>query len=207
MSYNYMDLSTVSNKRLLELTLRETDNSKVIEELLGQYTSLRDLANATQAELVAIKGIGPAKAISLLASIELARRISKPEKEPPTIIRSAMDVSSLVMSEMRYLDREYFRTILLNTKNHVIRTETVSIGTLNASMVHPRELFKVAIKNSAAAVILLHNHPSGDPTPSREDIQLTKRIIEAGELLGITVFDHVIIGDGSYVSLKERGLV
>lgn len=207
MNLKYMDFSVLSNKKLLELTLRETNDSKVVDELFEQYASLRELTSATQSELIAIKGIGPAKAISLLAFIELAKRISTYEQKRPDIIRGAEDVASLVMAEMRYLDREYFRTVLLNTKNHVLRIDTISIGTLNASMVHPRELFKVAIRNSAAAVILLHNHPSGDPTPSREDIQLTQRLVEAGELLGITVLDHIIIGDGIFISLKAKGLM
>ena len=111
------------------------------------------------------------------------------------------------MFEMRFLDREHFRAILLNTKNHVIRIVTVAIGTFSSTAVHPRELFKSAIKASAAGIILVHNHPSGDPTPSDPDIEITSHLVEAGKLLGIEVLDHVIIGDSSFTSFKERGLV
>ncbi|OPX92134.1 MAG: hypothetical protein A4E52_00136 [Pelotomaculum sp. PtaB.Bin013] len=111
------------------------------------------------------------------------------------------------MAEMRFLDREHFRVMLLNTKNQVLRIETVSIGTLSSSQVHPRELFKFAVKNSAAAIILVHNHPSGEPTPSREDIDITGRLADAGKIMGIEVLDHIIIGDGKFVSFKEKGLL
>ena len=110
------------------------------------------------------------------------------------------------MNEMRYLDREHFRAILLNTKNHVLRVETIGIGTLNSTAVHPREVFKLAVKYSAAAIILVHNHPSGDPTLSRDDLEVTKRLVEVGKVLGIDILDHIIIGDGKFVSLKEKGL-
>ncbi len=108
---------------------------------------------------------------------------------------------------MRYLDREHFKVILLNTKNHVLEIESVSVGNLNSSLVHPRELFKKAILKSAAGVILVHNHPSGDPQPSDEDRQVTARMVEAGEIIGIEVLDHIVIGDGRYASLRERGLM
>ena len=121
-------------------------------------------------------------------------------------IRSPEDASNLVMEEMRHFDRN-ISGFLLNTKNQVISCETISIGNLNSSLVHPRELFKIAIKKSAASLILIHNHPSGDPTPSHEDIQITKRIIEAGKLLGIEVLDHIIIGDKIFISMKEKALI
>jgi len=111
------------------------------------------------------------------------------------------------MEEMRCLDREYFRVLLLNTKNHVLKMETVSIGTLNCSAVHPREVFKPAIRNSAAAIILVHNHPSGDATPSRNDAEVTQRLSEAGKLLGIEILDHLVIGDGLFTSFKDKGLI
>jgi DNA repair protein RadC len=111
------------------------------------------------------------------------------------------------MEEMRFLEKEHFKVILLNIKNHVISVEDISIGSLNSSIVHPREVFKPAIKRSSASIILAHNHPSGDPTPSREDIDITRRLCEAGKILGIEVIDHVIIGNGSFVSLKEKGVI
>jgi DNA repair protein RadC len=120
-------------------------------------------------------------------------------------ITSPEDVISLMMDEMRYLTKEYFKVIMLNVKNKVIAIETISIGSLNTSIVHPREVFKAAIERSCSSIILVHNHPSGDPTPSREDIEVTKRLVEGGNILGIKVLDHVIIGDGRGISLKEKG--
>jgi DNA repair protein RadC len=111
------------------------------------------------------------------------------------------------MNEMRYLDREHFRILLLNTKNVVLKNCLVSIGSVNSSLVHPREVFKSAIKNSASAVILCHNHPSGEPTPSSEDIKITAKLVESGKLLGIEVLDHVILGNGVFVSLKDKGML
>jgi DNA repair protein RadC len=111
------------------------------------------------------------------------------------------------MEEMRYLDKEYFKVVMLNVKNRVISVENISIGSLNSSIVHPREVFKPAIKRSSAAVILVHNHPSGDTTPSREDIEITRRLVEAGKILGIEVLDHIIFGNSDYLSFKEKGLL
>ena len=120
-------------------------------------------------------------------------------------IKSPKDVADLVMARLRFLKHERFLAVHLNTKNKVLSIETISIGTLDSSLVHPRELFKTAIKNSSAALILAHNHPSGDPYPSREDLTLTRRLREGGEILGIQILDHVIIGDNRYVSLREEG--
>lgn len=125
----------------------------------------------------------------------------------PVIIRSPHDAAELLSEQMRYLQKEHFVCVFLNTKNHVIAQETLSMGSLNASIVHPREVFRAAIKCSSASLVCAHNHPSGDPTPSPEDISLTARLVEAGQIVGIDVLDHLIIGDGSFVSLKERGLM
>ncbi|MFZ3076424.1 MAG: DNA repair protein RadC, partial [Psychrobacter glacincola] len=141
------------------------------------------------------------------AALELGKRVSAMAPEIRPVIRSPKDISILLMEEMRHLDREQFRTVLLNTKNQVLETEVVSVGSLNSSIVHPREVFKNPIKKSAAALILVHNHPSGDPTPSREDIEVTKRLTEAGKILGIDILDHIIIGDNRYSSLKEKDLI
>jgi len=207
MPTTYPDFSMLSTKELLAITLRENSSSEIVDEL-SQHFSLRELTEATVCELSAIKGIGERKAIVLLAAIELARRLcfSAPCADIK-IIRSPQDVGSLLMNEMRYLDREHFRVLILNTKNHILKNCLVSIGSLNSSLVHPREVFKQAIKSSGAAVILIHNHPSGDPYPSNEDIEITKRLHEAGKIVGIEVLDHIIIGDGSFVSLKERSVL
>lgn len=207
MKSKYPDVTSLTTKELLSLTLRESPYSPVIDELNNRFTSLRDLIEVTLPELTEIKGLGPGKASALLALIELARRLNSPPSEEPKIIRSPQDVANLVMNEMRHLDREHFRVMLLNTKNHVIRIDTISIGTLNSSAVHPRELFKSAVKHSTASIILLHNHPSGDPAPSPEDIEITNRLAEVGNLLGISVLDHVVLGDGRFISFKEKGLI
>ncbi len=123
------------------------------------------------------------------------------------VVKSPADVAALLMPDMRYLRKEQFRLILLNTKNMLIEVKTVSEGSLTASIVHPREVFSIAVKRSCSAVLCVHNHPSGDPEPSREDIETTRRLVSVGEILGVKVLDHIIIGDGRYISLKERGLI
>lgn len=153
-----------------------------------------------------LKGIGPAKACQIKAAIELGRRVNTHPPEQPKI-GSPGDVAALLTDELRYLKQEHFMVLLLDNKNKVIKTETISIGTINASLVHPREVFVKAIRQHAAAVILAHNHPSGDPRPSAEDRAITKRLLESGELLGIPVLDHVVIGGADYVSFKESGYI
>lgn len=177
------------------------------DQLLAATGGLRRLAAASPEELRRVPGIGPAKAAQVLAALELGRRLLAlgPEERRP--VRSPADAATLMMPEMRFLAKEHFRVLLLDAKNRIVASELVSIGTLNSSLVHPRELFRRAIQTSAAAVILVHNHPSGDPAPSAEDLSLTRRLVEAGKLLGIEVLDHLIIGDNRYVSLKERGLL
>ncbi|HHY92884.1 MAG TPA: DNA repair protein RadC [Firmicutes bacterium] len=173
----------------------------------GEESGLLHLATADVKELAQCPGIGITKAVQVKAALELGRRLVRSGLDRGPRIHAPRDVYLLVHDEMRLLDREHFRTIMLSTKHQVIAQETVAIGSLSAALVHPRELFKSCIKKSAAAVILVHNHPSGDPEPSPEDINLTQRLAEAGRLLGIEVLDHVIVGDGRYVSLKERGLL
>ena len=155
---------------------------------------------------VLLKGIGPAKACQIKAAIELGRRVNTHPPEQPKI-GSPKDVAALLTDELRYLKQEHFMVLLLDNKNKVIKTETISIGTINASLVHPREVFVKAIRQHAAAVILAHNHPSGDPKPSAEDRAITKRLLESGDLLGIPVLDHVVIGGADYVSFKESGYI
>ncbi len=173
---------------------------------LGETGSgLRYLVTSAVEELQRVPGVGRAKAVTLKAAVELGRRIASTQAARASV-RSPQDVSTLVMEEMRYLDREQFRIILLDAKNHVLGVKTVSVGSLSSSIVHPREIFKDAIARSSAAIILVHNHPSGDPTPSREDVEVTRRLVEAGRLLGIEVLDHVVVGDNRYVSFKEKGI-
>jgi len=173
----------------------------------GGKSGLAYLIDSTIEELSNIKGIGTAKAVQLKAAVELGRRISSYSWRRQVTITSPLDVKELLMEEMRFLEKEHFKTILLNTKNQVISIEEISVGSLNSSIVHPREVFKPAIRRSSASVILVHNHPSGDPTPSKEDIEVTSRLVNAGNILGIAVLDHIIIGNNSIVSLKEQGLM
>ena len=200
----------LSNQEILAILLRTGVKGENVldlaERILLEY-GLPGLARLTVHEMSNIHGMGLAKAASLKAALELGRRLVTTDPITRPTINSPEDVASLVMEEMRYLDREHFRVISLTTKNHVLGISQISIGSLNSSIVHPRECFKEAIRRNSNAIILVHNHPSGDPTPSREDIQVSKRLVESGTLLGIEVLDHVIIGDNQYISLKERGIL
>lgn len=159
-------------------------------------------------ELIELEGVGPAAAARLLACVEMSRRASGPVEETRPTISTPEDVVALCAPQLRGRDREHFWTLALNTKNRLIRVIEVSVGSLNASIVHPRELFKDAVRSSAASVVVVHNHPSGDPTPSGADIQLTRRLVKAGDVLGVEVLDHVVIGDGgAHASLRDLGLM
>ncbi|MFO8059169.1 MAG: DNA repair protein RadC [Bacillota bacterium] len=170
----------------------------------GSDAVLRNLLDTSVEELCDISGIGRAKASAIVAAVELGRRVAA-EMPRSSEVNGPQDVARILVEDMRYLDRECFKIVLLNTRNRVLGIEVVSVGGLDSSVVHPREIFKVCVRRSAAAVILAHNHPSGDPTPSREDIEVTERIVSAGTLMGIDVLDHLIIGDDCYVSLREQG--
>ncbi|MES1038035.1 RadC family protein [Peribacillus simplex] len=200
---------SLSNQELLALLLRTGSKEESVLQLSGRlinsFKGLRLLKEASVEELTVIRGIGEAKAIQILASVELGRRINKLNDQDRYVIRSPEDGANYCMEEMRFLSQEHFVCLYLNTKNQVLQKTTVFIGSLNASIVHPREVFKEAFKRSAASIICLHNHPSGDPSPSREDIEVTKRLVECGKIIGIEVLDHIIIGEHKYVSLKEKG--
>ncbi|GAA1370228.1 DNA repair protein RadC [Peribacillus frigoritolerans] len=200
---------SLSNQELLALLLRTGSREESVLQLSGRlinsFKGLRLLKEASVEELTVIKGIGEAKAIQILASVELGRRINNLNDQDRYVIRSPEDGANYCMEEMRFLSQEHFVCLYLNTKNQVLQKTTVFIGSLNASIVHPREVFKEAFKRSAASIICLHNHPSGDPSPSREDIEVTKRLVECGKIIGIEVLDHIIIGEHKYVSLKEKG--
>ncbi len=178
-------------------------------ELLEKFGSLEGIAQAGFSEICGkngVKGIGKAKAAEIKAAIELGRRHQKPSLAGASFC-SSEDVASYYRPRMKDLKKEIFRCALLDTKNKIIRDEVVSIGSLTSSIVHPRDTFKAAIRESAAAVIFIHNHPSGDTKPSQEDILLTRRLVQAGEILGVQVLDHIIIGDGSHFSFRENGLI
>lgn len=201
----------LSNAELLAILLRTgTANESAVKlagKVLAACGGLRHLTDMTVEQLTAIKGIGPAKALQLKAGIELGRRLSRSRLDDAPQIRSPRDAAELVRDELRFLTKEHFIVLFLNTKNRVIGKETLSIGSLNASIVHPREVFRSAIQRNSASIICAHNHPSGDPTPSPEDIDVTRRLAEAGRLIGIELLDHIIIADQTHVSLKELGHV
>jgi DNA repair protein RadC len=199
----------LSNAELLAILLRTGTYSEsavtLAQRILSECGDFRSLVDMSKDQLTQIKGIGNAKALQIQASIELGRRLARSTHNEAVTIRSPESVANLMREELRYLQKEHFVCLFLNTKNHVIGQETLSMGSLNASIVHPREVFRAAIKRSSASIICVHNHPSGDPTPSPEDIQLTHRLVEAGSIIGIEVIDHIIIGDFKFVSLKEQG--
>ncbi|MCM0081138.1 DNA repair protein RadC [Geomonas sp. Red32] len=179
-------------------------------DLLAEFQSLRSLSDASCAEIQRIKGLGPAKASSVKAALDLARRLRGEQRpiESFTRFTSALQVYEQFSDldyEFRDIRKEYFMVLLLDGKNRIIKRIRVSEGSLNQSIVHPREVFNVAVRESAAAIILLHNHPTGDPTPSPEDLEVTRRLRDAGEVMGIKVLDHIIIGEGAFYSFAERG--
>lgn len=176
-------------------------------EMLAQYGSLSALAARDVAELTRIRGVGRAKAVRLAATFELTRRLRSRPSDGRVTLGSPERVFAHFGPLMEDLRKEVFRVVLLDAQNGLLRDVVVSEGTLSASLVHPREVFKPAILESAASLILLHNHPSGDPTPSKEDLRLTRQLAECARLLDLRIHDHVIIGKGQFVSLAQRGVL
>jgi len=199
----------LSSPELLALLLQTGTPTARVSDLAGRllvsFGSLEALSLARPGELVRENGIGPAKACAVLAAFELGRRVRLAPPARRAVIRTPADVSALVGAQMRHLDREHFRAVLLNTRHEVLDAVTIAVGGLDSAPIHPREVFKEAIRRSAAAVILVHNHPSGNPEPSGDDLRITTRLAEAGRVVGIDVLDHLIIGDGRFISLRERG--
>lgn len=202
-------VKALNNNELLAILINSGTREKTALQLATEILSqkkLSDLKEITPEELKMIPGIGNVKAARIIAALEFAKRIKNEIVEESPYVSCPKDVVNLVMEDMRSYDREHFKAILLNTKNKVLAMETISIGSLNSSLAHPREIFKNAIKRSAASIILIHNHPSGDPEPSREDINLTKELLKVSEILKIKIYDHVIIGDRRYFSMKENNI-
>jgi len=202
----------LSSQEILALILgRGIKNESVMvtaQRLLSQFGNIKGIGNASIAELSEIKGIGIAKATQIKAAFELSQRLEDHTNSiTKVIIKKPEDVLNQVKGRLKDKKKEHFLTILLDTRNQIIGVDTVSIGSLDSSIVHPREVFKKAISASAASVIFVHNHPSGDPQPSEDDITLTKRLASVGELLGIDVLDHIIVGDPAYISMKSRELI
>ncbi|NQT94803.1 MAG: DNA repair protein RadC [Lentisphaerae bacterium] len=207
----------VSDDVLLAILIRSGTSGRNVRDLardiLTQYSSLTSLANASVEELAAIRGMGRVKAQVLRAGLELAKRLSEESVGRGAHVRTARDVCGLLRETVRVLDHEAFWVIILDTKNRA-KKEPVEVtrGLLDSSLVHPREIFREAVKSAAGAVPLAHNHPSGDPTPSAEDIRVTRQLVEAGKIMDIRVLDHVVIGkasksgDREFVSMREEGL-
>ena len=200
----------LSTAELLAILLRMGVHGESVVNLamriLVECGGLSGLAKASFSELEHIHGIGPVKVTQIKAALELGRRllIESPQDRPQ--IRSPADAANLVMMEMSLLEQEHLRLLLLDTKNRVLKMPTVYIGNLNTSVIRVGELFRYALRENCASIIVVHNHPSGDPSPSPEDVQVTERIVKAGKMLDIDVLDHLIIGKQRFISLKERRL-
>jgi len=201
----------LSNAELIALIIRTGNRERTAVELaqdiLNYFGGLKSLVNLSMEEIQKIKGVGIAKSAEIKAVVELYKRLSASSARERLIVKNPQDAANIVEPELRYLKQEEFRIILLDVKSQVISVPCISKGGLDSSIVHPREVFKPAIKRSSAAIIMVHNHPSGVPDPSNQDIEITEKIIEAGCVLGIEVIDHLIIGDGSYISMKHKGYI
>ena len=207
-------VGSLTNAELLALIIRTGDTATkksaidLGREIISHFSdNLRELGGADLAEICSIKGMGPAKATGIKAAFTLASRFQTRKLEHLDRFTSPRQVFDYFHHEFRDSRKEYFLILLLDGKNRIIRRVQVSEGSLNQSIVHPREVFIPAVKESAAAIILVHNHPTGDPAPSSEDIAITRRLREAGDIMGIKILDHIIIGDGEFVSFVERGLL
>lgn len=202
----------LSNTELLAIIIRTGNRENTAIELsqkllAGKKEGISFLTDTSLQEIMKVKGIGECKAAQVLAAVELGKRVMLSTHKDKTKITSPTDIVDLLMLDMTHLKKEHFKIVMLDTKNQVIGIEDISVGSLNSSIVHPREVFKEAIAKSSASIILVHNHPSGDPTPSKEDIAITRRLIEGGDILGVKVLDHIIIGNNKYISLKEKDII
>lgn len=204
----FKGVSSLSNAELIAILLgsgtREKSAIGLAEEILtADPSGISYLTECSMQELMKINGVGSIKAARIMAGIELGKRISVRPKERRIRIHGSEDVANLFMEDMRYEKKEFFKVLLLNAKGEILSIETVSVGELTNTPVHPREVFNQAVRKSAAAVIFVHNHPSGDPTPSKDDIETTRRLIECGQILGISVLDHIVIGEGIFSSINS----
>ena len=199
----------LSDAELLSLLIGSGRDAEVFRvaavDLLDRFGTLRTLARASVRELTSVAGVGTAKAARVKSALTLATRMAQERRVARPRFLNSSDIYEHVQLDLRDLPQEVFEVLLLDAKNRLLRRTRISAGTLTGSLVHPREVFRPAVVEGAAAMVLLHNHPSGDPTPSSEDLEVTRRIVRAGEIIGIPILDHVIVGEGSYVSLAELG--
>lgn len=204
-------VEALSNSELLAIILRSGSKKESIlnlsSRIIKENGGLNGLLNCTIDDFMSLHGVGRAKATQLIALSELSKRFKSYKDGDEYRIVKPDDAANLVMEDMRHLKQEHLKVIMLNTKNVVIFIKDVSVGSLNSSIVHPREVFCDAIRKNSASIVICHNHPSGDPTPSNEDINVTHRLEECGKLLGIDLLDHIVIGNGAYVSLKQKGIL
>ena len=198
--------NALSTAELLSLVLGTSDGLDLASELLARFESLHGLARATNAQIQRLFGVGEKQAARLQAVIELGKRLSVPEDATAVTIRSPECAANLLIPRMRFLSQEELWVVTLNTRNVVMSVETVYRGSVNSAPVRIAEVFRPAIDRQALAIVVAHNHPSGDPSPSPEDVNVTRELVRAGHLLGIKVLDHLVIGDGRFVSLQERQL-
>ena len=201
----------LSNTELIAILLRTGIQGENVlamsNRLLTHFKGLDGLGRSTFAELCAERGLSEAKTCQLMAALELGRRFISLAPQDRAVINSPQDVANLLQAEMAALEQEHLRVLLLNTKNQVLRTEEVYVGNVNSSIVRPAEVFRPAVRDNAPSIIIVHNHPSGDPTPSPEDVNITRELVAAGKLLSIELLDHLVIGSGGrYVSLNEKKL-
>ena len=203
----------LSNAELLAIVLRngskERSALQLAQDILSLYKDdgVSALGRITAGELMCLQGIGSAKAAEVMAAVELGKRLNAHISRQRAVVTCPEDAADYAMPRFRYEDREHFAVILLNVKNHILSMPVISVGSLTASVVHPREVFKAAIQQTAASIILVHNHPSGDPTPSKEDIEFTARMVQVSRVMDIPVLDHIILGNDNYISLKEKGVI
>lgn len=201
---------TLTNSELLAIILRTGNKKENVLNLSNKLFEKYNLKSLSRVKITSLKnqlGIGDAKACQIMACFELGRRLSAFNDNQKPFIKTAKDIAKLFIPDMGSLEKEHFKGIYLDSRKRMIKQEIIFIGSLNESVIHPREIFKIALDENAAAIILLHNHPSGDPNPSSFDIQITQELMKAGNLLGIEVLDHIIIGGKKYFSLREKGLV
>ena len=204
-------IEALSAQEILALILgrgiKEESVMVTAQRLLSEFGGLGGIANASVEELSRIKGIGLAKAAQLKAAFELGKRLeSYADSTKGPVVKTPEDVVKWVGNSLKGKKKEHFLILLLNTRNQMVGKAKISVGSLDTSIVHPREVFKEAISASAASIILVHNHPSGNPQPSEDDIKLTRRLVEAGEIVGIDVLDHIVVCDREYLSMKKKGL-